>query len=205
MDHLPLSQRLAHVLQVEERLTFHQLIERCGSKGLYLVLILLALPMVIPVSVPGFSTIIGSIIGLLALKIALGKSAHLPAFLGHRTISPEVRKGLVGGGVKVLRLIERIVRKRKTSWLSWRVIHFVNAGLIVFMALLLALPVPLPFSNPLPGSAVILLAVSMMEEDGVLIWFGYGLAAGSVSFFAFFSGLVFMCLKTAALFVAGLF
>jgi len=45
----------------------------------------------------------------------------------------------------------------------------------------------------------------MMEEDGVLIWFGYGLAAGSVSFFAFFSGVVFMCLKTAALFVAGLF
>jgi len=205
MDHLPLSQRLAHVLQMDERLTFHQLIERCGSKGFYLVLVFLALPMVIPVSVPGFSTIIGSIIGLLALKIALGKSAHLPAFLGRRTISPEVRKGLVGGGVKVLRLIERIVRKRKTSWLSWRVIHFVNAGLIAFMALLLALPVPLPCSNPLPGAAVILLAVSMMEEDGVLIWFGYGLAAGSVSFFAFFSGVVFMCLKTAALFVAGLF
>ena len=205
MDHLPLSQRLAHVLQVDERLTFHQLIERCGSKGLYLALIFLALPMVIPVSLPGFSIIIGSIIGLLALKIALGRSAHLPAFLAHRTISPEVRKGLVGGGVKVLRLIEKIVRKRKTGWLSWRSIHFVNVGLIALMALLLALPVPLPFSNPLPGATVILLAVSMMEEDGVLIWFGYGLAVGSVSFFAFFSGVVFIALKMAALFFAGLF
>ena len=80
--------------------------------------------------------------------------------------------------------------------------HFVNAGLIALMALLLALPIPLPFSNPLPASAVILLAASMMEEDGVLIWFGYGLAAGSVSFFAFFSGLVFAFIKTAGVFLA---
>ena len=202
MDHLPLSQRLAHVLQVDEHLTFHELIERCGSRGFYLVLIFLALPMIIPVSVPGFSTIVGTIIGVLALRIAVGKSGHLPAFLGRRKISREVQTGLVGGGVKVLRLLERIVRRRKTGWLSWRVIHVANAGLIALMALLLALPIPLPFSNPLPGSAVILLAASMMEEDGVLIWFGYGMAAGSVSFFAFFSGLVLAFLKTAALFVA---
>jgi hypothetical protein len=158
--------------------------------------------MVIPVSVPGFSTVVGTIIGLLALRVALGKPANLPAFLGRRTVSREVRKGLVHGGVKVLRLLERVVRKRQTTWLKWRVMHCVNAALIAFMALLLALPVPLPFSNPLPGSAVILLAVSMMEEDGVLIWFGYGLAAGSVSFFAFFSGLVLVFLKSAVLYLA---
>jgi len=53
---------------------------------------------------------------------------------------------------------------------------------MVLMALLLALPFPPlpPLTNSLPSYALILIAVSMMEEDGILIWIGYGVAAGTI-------------------------
>jgi hypothetical protein len=208
MDHLPLSQSLAHVLHVDQRpdsLTLHEFVERTGSRGFHLMVVLLALPLVVPISVPGFSTLIGSVIGLLALRAAIGKSAHLPAFLGRRTVSREFQDKMLGGSIRVLRLLEKVTRRRQTYWLKWPITRCINACLIAFMALLLALPVPLPFSNPLPSCAVILLSVSMMEEDGVLIWFGYGLAAGSVSFFAFFSSVVFALLRSAAALASGWF
>ena len=63
-----------------------------------------------------------------------------------------------------------------------------NAILIAFMAFLLALPVPLPFTNTLPAYTIILLAASMMEEDGVLIWLGYGVATGALAYFGLISG-----------------
>jgi hypothetical protein len=49
------------------------------------------------------------------------------------------------------------------------------------MALLLSLPFPgiPPFTSSLPCYDVILIAASMMEEDGVLIWFGYAMAAAT--------------------------
>jgi hypothetical protein len=37
-----------------------------------------------------------------------------------------------------------------------------------------------PFTNALPAYSIILLAASMMEEDGVLIWVGYIVSVGTV-------------------------
>jgi len=61
-----------------------------------------------------------------------------------------------------------------------------NALLLAFMAFLLALPIPplILFSNTLPSYAIILLAASMMEEDGVLIWFGYAMSLATVIYLA---------------------
>ena len=36
-----------------------------------------------------------------------------------------------------------------------------------------------PFTNSLPAYSIILLAASMMEEDGVLIWVGYAMSVGT--------------------------
>jgi hypothetical protein len=53
---------------------------------------------------------------------------------------------------------------------------------MTFMGLLLAMPFPPlpPLTNALPCYCIILLAASMMEEDGVTIWFAYALSLGTV-------------------------
>jgi len=50
----------------------------------------------------------------------------------------------------------------------------VQCPVMTLQAFLLALPFPPlpPFTNSLPCYALILIAASMMEEDGILIWIG---------------------------------
>jgi len=194
--HEPLSRTLARILADDggrESFTANQLIARTGGRGLYLVFVLLGLPFVAWVSVPGMSTVLGPMIGLLALRLALGKPPRLPAKFGDREIPLKVRKAIEGGGLKFLRFLEKGVRPRRTLWLTWPVPRLVHALLIVFMAFLLALPLPSPpffGSNTLPSYAIILLAVSMMEEDGVMIWVGYAASAVATAYFVVFGALI---------------
>ncbi len=194
--HEPLSQSLARILAESEAtgpLTANQLIERTHGRGMYLVLILLSLPFIAWVSVPGMSTVLGPMIGLLGVRLALGKSARLPAKFGDRELPPKLRKAIAGPGLKFFRFLEKGVRPRRTAWLNWRIARFAHALLIVAMAGLLALPLPSPpffGSNALPCYAIILLALSMMEEDGVMIWFAYAAALIAAGYFVLLGGLI---------------
>ena len=92
----------------------------------------------------------------------------------------------------VVRRIEKVIKPRRTGWMQWPAARTVNAGVIAFMGVMLALPLPpvIPFSNSFPAYAIIVLAASTMEEDGITIWVGYALAVGTVIYFALFAGIV---------------
>ena len=77
--------------------------------------------------------------------------------------------------------------------MSRRSARFANAMLMVVMACLLALPFPSPpffFTNSLPCYAIILLAASMMEEDGVTIWIAYAVALGTIIYLGAILGVI---------------
>ncbi|MCU0783261.1 MAG: exopolysaccharide biosynthesis protein [Verrucomicrobia bacterium] len=194
--HEPLSQSLARVLAGDVAaapLTANQLIEHTGGRGYYLVFVLLSLPFVAWVSVPGMSTVLGPVIGLLALRLALGKKPRLPVKLGDRELPPKVRRAMLGGGLKFLRFLEKGVRPRRTAWMTWPIARLANALLVVCMACLLMLPLPSPpflGSNAFPSYAIILLALSMMEEDGAMIWVGYGASVVAGGYFVLLGGLI---------------
>lgn len=176
-----------------DTITANQLLLHTQGRGIYFAFIILSLPFVAWISVPGLSTILGSIIALLALRLAVGKSPRLPASLGDKELSPKLKRAILGGGVKFCRGLERVVRPRRTVWMKWRAARAVNALLIVIMALLLALPLPSPpffGSNALPSYAIILLAVSMLEEDGVMIWVGYVATLVAAAYFIIFGALI---------------
>ena len=195
MPHPPLSQSLAQIMEghpAGEAVTLNDLLRSTEGRGLYLVIILLCLPFIGPVSVPGMSPPFGAVIGLLAFRLALGRTPRIPKRFGDRALPKGLKKIILGGGVRFLRFIEKGVRPRRTVWMTWRLARMGNALLLVFMALLLALPLPPipPFTNALPSYAIILLAASMMEEDGVMIWLGYAVALGTVIYLAFWAELI---------------
>ena len=192
--HEPLSRSLGRVLEHDHgRLTANRVIAGTEGRGLYLVMILFSLPFVAWVSVPGMSTVLGPMTGLLALRLALGKPPRLPKSLGDRVLPPTLKNVILAGGMKFCRLLEKVVRPRRTQWMNWPLARVGNALLIVFMSFLLALPLPSPpflGSNALPSYGIILLAVSMMEEDGVMIWFGYLASLAATAYFIFFGALI---------------
>lgn len=217
--HEPLSLRLAQILKetpTSGGVTMNYLLARTEGRGLYLLFILLCLPFVPLVSPPGLSSLLGGIVLLLSLSVAIGARPQLPRCVGERPLPPAwaeqlrellepasaalprprargFRQHLVSGGVKFLRFIERWCRPRRTAWLGWRVARIGNALLIALMAALLALPLPsapvFP-TNGLPAYAIILLAAAVMEEDGVLIWFGYAVSLATIAFFASIAGVI---------------
>ncbi|HWH70450.1 MAG TPA: exopolysaccharide biosynthesis protein [Candidatus Sulfotelmatobacter sp.] len=195
-EHQPLSRSLAALLAQPASAgswTLNRLLERTQGRGLYLVVILLASPFIVPVSLPGLSPVLGSIIAWLMLRLALGKPPRLPRFLGERQLPPAVQQRVLGGSVRCLHWLERVARPRHTQWLGWRLAQVLNCGCIGFLALLLALPLPAPpffFTNSVPSYGIIVLAASLMEEDGVLIWWGYALLAANMIFFGLLAGAI---------------
>ena len=195
MPHPPLSQSLAQILENHpggQAVTLNDLLRSTEGRGLYLVIILLSLPFIGPVSVPGVSVPFGGVIALLAFRLALGRPPHIPKKFGDRPLPKGLKKIILGGGVRFLRFIEKGVKPRRTEWMGWRLAHAGNALLITAMAVLLMLPFPPipPFTNALPTYAIILLAASMMEEDGVMIWLGYAMSLGTVIYLAFWAGVI---------------
>lgn len=179
-----LSEELARLVEStpsDQPLTLNRLLQDTGGRGLFLVVILLSLPFITPIPLPGVSTVLGLVIGVLAVRLAVGLAPSLPSWLGDRSLDAGASRKVLAASVKLLRLIERLAKPRRSTWLGWRAVRFFNAGLMALMALLLMLPFPPfpPFTNSFPAWSLILLAASMMEEDGVLIWVGYFLSVAT--------------------------
>ena len=186
--HEPLSQSLARLLDSippGETLTFNHLLSHTDGRGIFLVLILMNLPFLFPMPLFGLSTVMGLFMAVLGIRIALRLPPKLPKRVGERPLPDKFRERVLGGSVKVLQRLERWVKPRKDVWLSnpW-VLRF-NGGLIAFLAFLISLPLPpiILFTNSVPAYGIILLCLSMMEEDGVLIWWAYAEVVGTVIFF----------------------
>ncbi len=192
----PLSHSLVELLNegsVPADLTINKLLERTQGAGLYLLMVLLCLPFVVPVSVPGLSAVIGVTIAVIAMRQALGKPPRLPRKLGDRALPRQLGRRVLVSSAGLLRGLEKLVRPRRTSWLGWPAARFFNGALIALMGCLLALPLPSPpffFTNSLPSYTIILLALSVMERDGVTIWLGYAAAAGTIAYFGFWADLI---------------
>lgn len=180
-----LSIKLGQILEANSTsggVTLNHLLERTEGRGFYLVVILLSLPFIVPVSIPGVSTVLGLSVSLLSLKLALGTTPRLPNFMGNRKLSPETQTKVLRASLKFLHFVEKLAQPRRTPWMTTRIARCANALIMAFMGLLLAMPFPPlpPLTNALPCYCIILLAVSMMEEDGVTIWFAYALSLGTI-------------------------
>lgn len=195
-----LSQELRRLVEQappDAPLTLNVLLASTGGRGLFLVVILLCLPFITPIPLPGVSMVFGLVIGVLAVRLALGLSPRLPKSLGARSLEGRFMRKIVSGSVKILRVIEKFARPRRSAWLVWPAVRFGNALLMALMAFLLMLPFPPfpPFTNSMPAYSIILLAASMMEEDGLLIWAGYALSIGT----AVYLTLILVALEAAFL------
>lgn len=156
-----------------QQVTVAALSHALGDRSIEVLLLILALPMVVPIPAPGISIAFGVPMMLLAAQLALGRRhLWLPRVLGKITIG---KNGVADGlerSLPTLRHLERVVRPR-LFWLSGRWSR-IPVGVVCFMlAAIIALPVPL--GHFVPGMAICLLALGLLERDGLVV--GLGIAA----------------------------
>jgi hypothetical protein len=154
-----------------ERVRLGDVIDVLQDRAYGLLLLILAIPIVIPNPVPGISSVFGLPLIMVAAQLAIGRpKPWFPAFLNERSIRTSDFAAMVARALPWLRRIEKFLQPRMT-FLCTPLAERLSAIVCLLMAVILFLPIPL--GNMLPAFAVALIAMGMIEHDGLSVMTGY--------------------------------
>jgi len=142
------------------------------DRGYALALLFLAFPFVLPIPSLGMSAPIGFCLALTGLALARGGTPSLPPFLLRREIAYPALRAIAGAADRARRVSAHVVRPRLGAVLAGPARSMVGLSLCC-AALVLALPIPLPLSNFFPATAILMLALGLLESDGLLVLGGH--------------------------------
>lgn len=175
-----LSDDLRHLLVVADGrpMRVEEMVENLRGRGLQVIVVLLCLPFLCPVTIPGISIPFGLAIALCGLRIAFGRKPWLPKVILRQSVSYHALERMIHGGCKIYGKLEKVIKPRLSILLAGPGMAQTIGAAIALAGILLSLPIPPPFilTNTIPGFAIILLSLGLMERDGVLIILGYILA-----------------------------
>jgi len=167
-----------------EHITLRDLLTMMGESGLLLLCAFLSLPFLFPVSIPGVSTVFGAGIVLISAAITLNRLPWLPEKVADRRLESGRLRPVLQRGVTFLRRIDRFFKPRFASVTTGAVMNRINGLALMGTGLLLMAPLGLiPFSNTLPGVAILLLAAGISQRDGLVVLAGYAMVALTIVYF----------------------
>jgi hypothetical protein len=168
-----------------EHITLRDLLAMMGESGLLLLCAFLSLPFLFPVSIPGVSTVFGAGIVLISAAITLNRLPWLPGKVADRRLESGKLRPVLERGVTFLRKIDRFFKPRMAGLTTGAVMNRVNGLVLMGAGLLLMAPLGLiPFSNTLPGVAILLLAAGISQRDGLVVLAGYVMVVLTIVYFA---------------------
>ncbi len=167
-----------------EGLTLCELLEQLGERGLLMMCMVLTLPFLLPISIPGSSTPLGLVIALNGVGLIMNRMPWLPRRLMNRRLAGEPLAQMLKKGVQLFARLEKLTHPRLFLLTHGATMERLNASLLILGGLLLMAPLPLPFSNTLPAYGVLLLALGSLERDGYLIMAGYVMVLLTIAYFS---------------------
>lgn len=198
--HLPVSALMLELARTwpKPRISLGEMIHAFGARGYGILIILFALPNLLPIYIPGWSPIFGIPLAIVCLQLALGFSEpRLPRFLTERSMKRADLTMIVEKAIPWVQRIERYIRPRPSLLTGWKADRLVGAyG--VFLACLVI--IPLPFTNGPPSLACAIMAMGLLEEDSRAVVAGalVGLFASALTF-TIIGGLFWVALRAIGL------
>lgn len=160
-----------------ERITVGDLLHALGDRGLGLLMLVLALPCVVPLPFLGISSLLGTPIAILAGHLIIGRhEPWLPGFVRRRGLATaDLARMLEAAKLRLAKWEARL--RPGTLPLPDRGIEIAAGINLLLNAIMLALPIP--WGNPAPASAIALIAIALVEADQRLfrIAMAWGVAA----------------------------
>lgn len=169
----------------QRSITLRELIVVLEGRAYDLLLLLLALPFLLPVPLPGLSTAFGTVIAVIAARLMVGQRPWLPRRLLDMQLPPKFFPTLLGSARRILRAFELLLRPRM-QWLTAAPLPQLHALIIFVAAILLLLPLP-PGTNFPPALVIVVMAGGLLERDGLFVMAGYVAFAINVVLFALFA------------------
>ena len=146
--------------------------------------IFLTIPFLVPVSIPGVSTVFGLLVVLIGVGVMTNRMPWLPSRLIDKRFPTQKLCPALEQGAKILQRLERYLHPRWGVLTRTAAMNRFNGAMIVVAGLLLMAPFGLvPFSNTLPAFAILFLAAGMLEQDGLIVFLGYVFILGTIVYF----------------------
>ena len=187
-EHASLGDQLGAIIAhlPPDTISLGELLDVFGDEGL----LLLTLVFLIPVSIPGVSTVFGAAILLVGISRLIGRELWLPARLRTRPLPADRLRPGLERGMEWVRRMERISRPHRLSALAGgRGIDTLNNLAFILAALLLMAPFGfVPFSNTFPAVALLLYAVGLIQRDGGAILLGHLANIATIIYFGVLIG-----------------
>lgn len=175
----PLSALLREIADdsTRERVSVGDLLAALRDRALGALLFVFAFPNALPLP-PGSSSVLGAPLLFLAAQLALGRPPWLPRLIAERSMTRADFAVLVDRIAPWLARAERLLRPR-LSVLAAPPFEYVVGLVCLALAVILVLPIPL--GNMLPALAITVLALGILERDGVWVLAGLAIAVLAVS------------------------
>lgn len=192
----PERKRLATILEevaadtTRDRISITDLMQSMEGRAMGALLLIFAVPNALPAP-PGTSGILGLPLLYLSVQMMLGRLPWLPRIIAARSMARKDFSTLVDRVVPWLDRADRLMAPR-LQWLCSPGAQQVLGLACLILALVLFLPIPL--GNMLPAFAICLIALGVLERDG--LWIVLGLVTGVVAVIIV-SGVLYGLLRAA--------
>ncbi len=172
--------------------TLRDLMEAVGEQGLLLLCAVASLPFLLPVSIPGVSTVFGFAIILVSLSITFNRLPWLPRRILDRRLETQKLVPALEKGVSIVSRLDAYLKPRMGALVSGAAANRLNGLAIALAGVLLMFPLGLiPFSNTLPAIAVLLVATGMIQRDGLVVLAGYAFNVITLIYFGILAYMAF--------------
>jgi len=155
------------------RVTLRELLGLVGEQGLLVFCAILALPFLLPVTIPFMSTALGLPMLMIGVAVVMNRVPWLPDRLIDHALPSETVQQVLDRAAHAAARFEHLVRPRFLVLTGTAFANVVNGVVLVVAVVALMAPLPLvPFANTAPAIGIILLCIGMAERDGVVILLG---------------------------------
>jgi len=164
----------------EKSLTVRNILSALGPTSFGTSLMVFSIPEVLPIPVPGVSAVVVIPSAIVAAQMTMGrKEITLPKWLLKRSVPRKAFAAAIRAMLPILERLERAVKPRWT-WMTSRVAKRFLGAYVLFLEALMALPIP--GTNMPLAIAVFIIALGLVERDGLMITAGIliGLAAAAL-------------------------
>ncbi|MDD9709544.1 exopolysaccharide biosynthesis protein [Seohaeicola sp. SP36] len=187
-----LSQILTEISEDTSRdvVAVNDLIATLGGRGRAALILIFAFPNILP-SPPGLAGVLGVPLIYLSIQMIMGRIPWLPRMIADRSVPRDRFAQFIARLAPLLARAERLLRPRWGLFVSHRAEHVLG---VLFLVLAIVLSLPIPFGNMTPSVAMCLIALGILERDG--LWVVLGVFVGLIAIVVA-GGVVYAVIKSS--------
>lgn len=174
-----------------DRLQIGQLLEALRDRGPFFMVMLLTVPFLQPVALPGVSLPFGLLIVLLSFGILVERDVPIPKRIAAFSMNPKGVSMLFRGAIALFRRLEKWSKPRYAQLVEPAGVRRFHAVLLIAAGVLLMLPLPIPFTNSFPAYVAAFIALGYLQRDGAMLLVSYALSVATAAYFGLIAALGF--------------